>query len=175
MQSSLEINENVDLTESSFDVSYSNYQGLYSKAPINGKIKSNPGKGITINSRNPGTLLTQEKFLIAESRIEFNCDEAWKNAITNKAVGSKINQYVCIKENDIYNNEVYRLYAQEKIEDKKNGLPPGAIAGIVIGVVVFVGLIVFLLVYFLVIKKRKDDGNESSDQEADNDNDANEV
>ena len=82
-------------------------------------------------------------------------------------------EYVCSGlETNIYGNQVYRLYAQEK-KKSKNKLGAGAIAGIVIGCVAFVGIVVFLLVYFLVIKKRKNN-DESSGQE-DNDKDANEV
>lgn len=173
LASSLEINDKVDLSSSTLEISYRDSQGFYDKAPINGQISSAPSSVVLKDGEEKTPkILAQDKFTIAESSKEFACGE-WKinNQVTKTAI--KEFEYVCSgQETDFSGNQVYRLYAQEKHKDKKK-LSAGAIAGIVIGCVVVVGAVVFLLVYFLVIKKKKD--NISSDQEADNDKDANEV
>ena len=155
LSSSLEINQNVDLSGSKLDLSYDGSQGLYDKAPINGVIKSNPAS-ITIRDRKLGVYLAQERFLIAESSQEFDCGN-WKGIITSEVINRNLNEYVCVSEN-VNGRNVYRLYAQEKIDEpESNKLSKSVIIIIVVAVVavVIVGVVVFLLVYFLVIKKRK--------------------
>ena len=100
----------------------------------------------------------EDKFLIAESESDFNCN-SWKDVIISEVTNSKFKEldFDC-PDKDSDGNPIYRLYAQEKVklpENKGNKLPAGAIAGIVIGVVVVVGAVIFLLVYFLVFKKEK--------------------
>lgn len=163
--SNLNINEKVDLSESTLDFSYSTSAlGNKGKAPLSGVISGKP-KGITITSRKDSTWLDVEKLLLAESTNEFDC-ESWGDMIDFKSSG-KLNDHSCQNENN-----VHRLFAVENPDKKSDGggkgLNGGVIAAIVIAVVVVVGAIVFVLVYFLVIKKRR--SKESSVSEGDNKN-----
>lgn len=160
LSSFLEIDESVNLENSHIDIPFNSEHGqlVSNKAPIYGKIKSAP-IDIVITDRGYGKPLASERLLIAQSTEDF-CND-WKGVkITNKATNCKYNEYVCVNENNYF-----RLYAQEKDDNKsKNKLKPAEIAGIAVAAVVVVGVIIFLLVYFLVIKKKKK--NDSSENEA---------
>lgn len=167
LMSSLEVNQNVNKEKSTLDLSYNNNY-LPKKALINGIINSYPKK-IILNDKKENVYLEDERLLIAESSQSFDC-EKWK-VVENKATSSKFNDYVCVDNEELSNGEkVFRFYAQEKNNDKKNKLSPGIIAAIVIACVVVVGVIIFILIFFLVIKKRN--SQNSSNQEGGNDIDA---
>ena len=92
-ESNLKINEFVDISESTLDISYniSQAQGIDSDAPINGYISKCP-KSINLNDRVVGTLLANERFLIAESYINFaSCDE-WKQATYINSVNTFLSE-----------------------------------------------------------------------------------
>lgn len=144
LSSSLEINENVKIDDSTLEVSY-NDEYNNNSAQVIGTLNSVPNK-LKIVARDSNQILSEAKFLIAESKEKFEC-EAW---------GRKI-EYIDPFDNFECTSSIpYRLYATNKggNNDNKGKLSAGAIAGIVIAAIVFVGLIIFLLVYFLVIKKR---------------------
>ena len=178
LSSSLKINEFVNLAKSSLNLPFNLNSEESNKAFIRGILKSNPDN-IKITNRQVGTL-SQDRYLLAESSESFDC-ETWKSVSTIEVTNSQLNGFECKNESS-NGRDVYRLYAiQGKSEEDPskdggnngNKLSAGAIAGIVIAVVVVVGAVVFVLVYFLVIKKRR--SNESSGQEGQNENDANEV
>ncbi|KAK8898506.1 hypothetical protein M9Y10_000797 [Tritrichomonas musculus] len=155
LSSSLEINEFVDLSNSLIDLPFnpSQIQGLYDKAPINGILNTKP-RLIIISDRGVNRLLSNNKYLIAESTEEFDC-EKWKVIINNEADKSNMNQYFCTKnETGIYGNVVYRLYGIEGDQKKDKKLVIITIV-VVCCIIIVIALIVFIVVYFLVIKKRK--------------------
>ena len=172
--SSLEINENVNLASSTIELSYNEKisQGEDDKAPINGVIKSTPNK-ITIADRKQSQLLEEQTYIIAESNEKFNCDE-WKEKVDKHRI---LNDFYCSPElgETVNQKTVYRLYGKNKKDDSKGGKPlsAGVIAAIVIVVVVVVGAVIFVLVYFLVIKKKSK--NDSTSEEGNDGNEANEV
>ncbi|KAK8845218.1 hypothetical protein M9Y10_021402 [Tritrichomonas musculus] len=168
LSSSLDINENVDLTSSTVDFGYSDSYSQLQKdgGQIQGKIASVP-KRLIINYRQIDKWLSDERLLLADSITEFDCD-GWGDIIE---YNGPYNNHQCIPESDRY-----RLYAINKEDGGKGGnrLSPGVIAAIVIVIVVVVGAVIFVLVYFLVIKKRKTQSSGNEDEEND-DKDANEV
>ncbi|KAK8843913.1 hypothetical protein M9Y10_024996 [Tritrichomonas musculus] len=156
--SSLNVNENVDITQSKLDLSYK--EGANSKAPINGAI-SNAPSSIVVNVRQDSSILEQLRYLIAESSIELKCQK-WIDATQINIAGSKLNELVCVDEKNANGQNAYRFYAQEK-QDDDNKLGAGAIAGIVIACIVVIGGIIFALVYFLVIKKKRENTSSAED------------
>lgn len=177
--SSLNIDQNVDMTKSNIDLSYNNDAvGSDLEAAISGVLETTPAS-ISFNQRGFGYIAEKEndneRFLIAESASsKFNCD-GWAELFRKGPFNSKFNDAECKDEKAKNMKNTKRLYAIVKKEggnddgdeDEDNkGLEPGAIAGIVIAVVVVVGVVIGLLVYFLVIKKRKNSEN-STEQEAD--------
>ena len=62
LSSSLEVNENVDLTSSTLEISYRDSQGFYDKAPINGYINHAPGSVLLKDG------VEKEKLLLAQDK-----------------------------------------------------------------------------------------------------------
>lgn len=141
LSSNLNVDKEVDLSDSILDIPFSDSysQEIFYKAPIKGYFGSTPN-GIEINNRDINQILAEERFLIAESLDEFNC-EKWREKIEIKATGTNFNDTKCT--NDEINLDrkiVYRLYTLQKKQEDKGGkkLKPAEIAGIVIAAVIVV-------------------------------------
>lgn len=166
--SSLNIVDNVDMTDSSIDLPFNEQSSdSGSKALLFGKLRSIPAR-IVFNTRDFKYFEVSDRFLVAESgESGFECDK-WAETFRRGPFNSKFNDAECTNES-VEGKKVMRMYAFAKHSEDNNDKKPlsgGAIAGIVIACVVVVAIIIFVFIYFFVIKKKNSNEN-SSDEEVD--------